>query len=77
MCVIENEISNFLNINGSNEMRTCRFDNFFFFTNSYCYQYFHLARSHTFVEIDHEIISIVIFLPSADSRRVVVGFKRK
>ena len=26
-----------------------------------------LARSHTFVEIDHEIISTVILLPSADS----------
>ena len=26
-----------------------------------------LARSHTFVEIDHEIISTVIFLPSAES----------
>ena len=25
------------------------------------------ARLHTFVEIDHEIISTVIFLPSADS----------
>ena len=25
------------------------------------------ARSHTFVEIDHEIISAVILLPSADS----------
>ena len=25
------------------------------------------ARSHTFVEIDHEIISSVILLPSADS----------
>ena len=25
------------------------------------------ARSHTFVEIDHEIISTVIFLPSAES----------
>ena len=25
------------------------------------------ARSYTFVEIDHEIISTVIFLPSADS----------
>ena len=24
------------------------------------------ARSHTFVEIDHEIISMVILLPSAD-----------
>ena len=30
------------------------------------------ARSHTFVEIDHEIISTVILLPSADSRRIVV-----
>ena len=36
------------------------------------------ARSHTFVEIDHEIISTVILLPSADhSRRVVVNYKRK
>ena len=26
-----------------------------------------LARSHTFLEIDHEIISTVILLPSADS----------
>ena len=26
-----------------------------------------LARSHTFVEIDHEIISMVILLPSAES----------
>ena len=34
------------------------------------------ARSHTFVEIDHEIISTVI-LPSAHSRRVVVSYKRK
>ena len=25
------------------------------------------ARSHTFVEIDHEMISMVILLPSADS----------
>ena len=25
------------------------------------------ARSHTFVEIDHEIISTVILLPSAES----------
>ena len=24
------------------------------------------ARSHTFVEIDHEIVSTVIFLPSAE-----------
>ena len=35
------------------------------------------AQSHTFVEIDHEIISMVILLPSADSRRVVVSYKRK
>ena len=33
------------------------------------------ARSHTFMEIDHEIISVAIFLPSADSRRVVVSYK--
>ena len=26
-----------------------------------------LVRSHTFVEIDHEMISMVILLPSADS----------
>ena len=37
-----------------------------------------LARSHTFVEIDHEIISsMVIFLPSADSRRDVGIYKQK
>ena len=36
-----------------------------------------LARSHTFVEIDVQIISMVILLPSADSRRVVVSYKRK
>ena len=35
------------------------------------------ARSHTFVDIDHEIISTVILLPSADSRRVVVSYKQK
>ena len=36
------------------------------------------ARSHTFLEIDHEIISTVILLASADlSRRVVVSYKRK
>ena len=36
------------------------------------------ARYHTFMEIDHEIISTVILLPSADfSRRVVVSYKRK
>ena len=32
--------------------------------------------SHTFVEIDHEIISTVIPLPSTESRRVVVSYKR-
>ena len=32
-----------------------------------------LDWSHTFVEIDHEIISMVNLLPSADSRRVVVS----
>ena len=36
-----------------------------------------LVLSHTFVEIDHEIISLTIFLPSADSRRVVISYKRK
>ena len=36
-----------------------------------------LARSRTFVEIDHEIYSIFILLPSPDSRRVVVSYKRK
>ena len=35
------------------------------------------ARYHTFVEIDHEIISMAILLPSADSRRVVVSYKQK
>ena len=35
------------------------------------------ARSHTFVEIDLEIISKAILLPSAGSRRVVVSYKRK
>ena len=34
-------------------------------------------RSHTFTDIDHEIISTAILLPSADSRRVVVSYKRK
>ena len=33
------------------------------------------ARVHTFVEIDNEINSMVILLPSADSRRVVVSYK--
>ena len=36
-----------------------------------------LALSHTFVEIHHEIISTAILLPFADSRRVVVSYKRK
>ena len=35
------------------------------------------AWSHTFAEIDHEIISTAILLPSADSKRVVVSYKRK
>ena len=36
------------------------------------------AWSHTFVEIDHEIISMVILLPSADSfKKGVVSYKRK
>ena len=34
------------------------------------------ARSHTFAEIDYEIIFKSILLPSADSRRVVVSYKR-
>ena len=36
-----------------------------------------LAQSNIFVEIDREIISRVILLPSADSRRVVVSYKQK
>ena len=41
------------------------------------------VRSHTFMEIDHEIISTVILLPSFSSlpliysRRVVVSYMRK
>ena len=34
----------------------------------------YLVHSHTFV---HEIISTVILLPSADSRKIVVSYKRK
>ena len=34
-------------------------------------------RSHTFTKVDHEIISTVILLPSTDSRRVAVSYKRK
>ena len=33
------------------------------------------AWSHTFVQIDHEIISTAILLSSADLRRVVVSYK--
>ena len=36
-----------------------------------------LTWSHTFVEIDHEIISMVILLPLTDSRKVVISYKRK
>ena len=32
--------------------------------------------SLTFVEIDHEIISMAILLPSVDLRRVAVSYKR-
>ena len=35
------------------------------------------VRSHTLVEIAHEIISRSILLPSADSKRVVVSYKGK
>ena len=35
------------------------------------------AQSHTFTEIDHDLISTVILLPSANSQRVVVNYKRK
>ena len=35
------------------------------------------VASSTFVEIDREIISTVILLPSTDSRRDVVSYKRK
>ena len=35
------------------------------------------TQSHTLAEIDHKIISMAILLPSADSRRVVVSYKRK
>ena len=34
------------------------------------------AQSHTFEEIDHEIMSTVIFLSVADSRRAVFSYKR-
>ena len=35
------------------------------------------AQSHTFMAIDHEIISMAILLPYADTRRVVVRYKQK
>ena len=36
------------------------------------------ARSYTFINIDHEMISTVIFLPSAESfKKEVVSYKRK
>ena len=35
------------------------------------------SSSHTFVENDHGIIFMAILLPSADSRGVVVSYKRK
>ena len=35
------------------------------------------VRSHTFAEIDNEIISTAILLPSADSRRDVDSYKQK
>ena len=36
-----------------------------------------LALFHTFVEINNDIISTAILIPCADSRRVVVSYKRK
>ena len=36
-----------------------------------------LARCHKFKEIDHEINSTTLLLPSAGSRRVVVCYKLK
>ena len=36
------------------------------------------VRSHTFVEIDHEMIStVILLLPLMHSRRVFVSYKRK
>ena len=36
------------------------------------------ARSRTFVQIDHEIISMVILLPSTESfKKGIVSYKRK
>ena len=36
-----------------------------------------LARSHIFAEVDHEVISTASLLPSTNSRKVVVSYKRK
>ena len=36
-----------------------------------------VTRLTVYVEVDHEIISTIILLLSADSRRVVVSYKRK
>ena len=36
-----------------------------------------LAQSHTFVEVEHEIISTAILVPSADSRGAVVCYKQR
>ena len=39
---------------------------------------FILSRYYTFVEIDHEISTVILGSPpSADSRRVVISYKRK
>ena len=35
------------------------------------------AWSYTYAEIDHKIIATAILLPSTNSRKVVVGYKRK
>ena len=35
------------------------------------------ALSHSFMEIDHEINSMAILLPSTDSRRFVVSYMQK
>ena len=32
---------------------------------------------YTYMEIDHKLISTIVLLPSADSRRVVVSYKQK
>ena len=38
---------------------------------------FNPGPAHTFAEIDHEIISAALPLPSADSRRAVVSYMQK